>query len=83
MFARIFLMGITCMAWMRSTKDLLKLGPGNLGWIQSHGHNFLKEYGWKIIEDVGAEDLVDKYVKPTGRIFASTAIERIISAEKI
>ena len=44
---------------------------------------FLEEYGWKIIEDVGAEDLVEKYVKPTGRIFASTAIERIISAEKI
>ncbi len=43
---------------------------------------FLEEYGWRIIEDIGAEDLEEKYVKPTGRIFASTPIERIIFAVK-
>ena len=44
---------------------------------------FLKEYDYKIIEDVGAEDLEEKYVKPTGRKLKTTSIERIIFAEKI
>lgn len=44
---------------------------------------FLESYGWKLIEDVGGADLARKYVKPTGRNFASTPIERMIFAEKI
>jgi len=44
---------------------------------------FLKDYGWRIIEDVGGADLAEDYVKPTGREFKSTPIERIIFAEKI
>jgi hypothetical protein len=44
---------------------------------------FLKGYGWNIIEDIGGDDLAEKYVKPTNRKFASTPIERIIFAEKI
>ena len=44
---------------------------------------FLKEYDYKIIEDISAEDLIEKYVKPTGRNLKSTPIERIIFAEKI
>jgi methyltransferase (TIGR00027 family) len=44
---------------------------------------FLDKYGWRMIEDIGSEDLLNKYIKPTGRIFASTDIERIIYAEKI
>ena len=44
---------------------------------------FLKEYDYKIIEDISVEDLIEKYVKPTGRNLKSTPIERIIFAEKI
>jgi methyltransferase (TIGR00027 family) len=44
---------------------------------------FLDKYGWRMIEDIGYEDLLNKYIKPTGRIFESTDIERIIYAEKI
>jgi methyltransferase (TIGR00027 family) len=44
---------------------------------------FLKDYGWSIIEDIGGDDLAEKYVKPTGRKFSSTPIERIIFAEKL
>jgi len=44
---------------------------------------FLEDYGWKIIEDVCGDDLARKYVKPIGRKFASTPIERMIFAEKI
>ncbi len=45
--------------------------------------HFLKEYGYKIIEDIGAENLEEKYVRPTGRSLASTPIERIIYIEKV
>jgi methyltransferase (TIGR00027 family) len=64
-------------------KRFVETGTWKFGMDPESWPQFLEEYGWKIIEDVGAEDLVEKYVKPTGRIFASTAIERIISAEKI
>lgn len=44
--------------------------------------DFLKRYGWRIIEDVGYEELVEKYGKPAGRNLLSTPIERIVYAEK-
>jgi methyltransferase (TIGR00027 family) len=45
--------------------------------------NFLKEYGWQKIEDVGYDEMAEKYIKPTGRILASTTIERMVYAEKL
>lgn len=45
--------------------------------------NFLKEYGWQAIEDVGYDEMAEKYIKPTGRILASTPIERMVYAEKL
>jgi methyltransferase (TIGR00027 family) len=45
--------------------------------------NFLKEYGWQKIEDVGYDEMAEKYIKPTGRILASTPIERMVYAEKL
>ena len=44
---------------------------------------FLKAYGWQVIEDVGAGELNDRYVKPTGRDLGASSVERIIHAEKI
>ena len=64
-------------------KRFVETGTWKFGMDPESWPQFLKEYGWNIIEDVGVEDLEEKYVKPTGRIFASTAIERIISSEKI
>ncbi len=29
---------------------------------------FLREYGYKIIEDIGAEDIEEKYLKPTEEV---------------
>ena len=43
---------------------------------------FLKPYGWQVIEDIGAGELNDRYVKPTGRNLASASVERIIHAAK-
>ena len=43
---------------------------------------FLKEYGWQIIEDVGYDELADRYIRPTGRQLLSTLVERIVQAER-
>jgi len=45
--------------------------------------DFLKEYGWQVIEDMGYDEMAEKYVKPTGRILASTPVERMVYAEKL
>jgi methyltransferase (TIGR00027 family) len=44
---------------------------------------FLEDHGWRIIEDIGADNLAEKYLKSKGRKFVSTPIERGIFAEKI
>jgi methyltransferase (TIGR00027 family) len=45
--------------------------------------NFLREYGWQIIEDMGYDELAERYVKPTGRVLSSAPIERMVYAEKL
>jgi methyltransferase (TIGR00027 family) len=44
---------------------------------------FLDPYGWRVIEDVGYAELAERYVKLTGRNLASTAVERMVYAEKL
>jgi len=44
---------------------------------------FLKEYSWRIIEDVGYDQLAERYIRPTGRELAFTSVERIVYAEKV
>ncbi|MFN2174098.1 MAG: SAM-dependent methyltransferase [Candidatus Promineifilaceae bacterium] len=44
--------------------------------------NFLGEYGWHLVEDLGYDDLNERYMKPTGRDLPSMAIERMVYAEK-
>ena len=44
---------------------------------------FLGEYGWRVVEHLGYDELDKRYVKPTGRELQSMAIERIVSAEKV
>ncbi len=45
--------------------------------------DFLKKYGWRVIEDVGYDEMIEKYIQPTCRVLASTPIERMIYAEKL
>ena len=45
--------------------------------------DFLAEYGWRVLEHFGYEELAERYVKPTGRKLASIALERIVYAEKL
>lgn len=44
--------------------------------------SFLGEYGWQVREHVGYAELVERYVKPTGRDLGPMAIERVVRAEK-
>jgi methyltransferase (TIGR00027 family) len=44
---------------------------------------FLEDYGWRIREHLGYDELGELYVKPTGRDLAWMAIERIVDAEKV
>jgi methyltransferase (TIGR00027 family) len=43
---------------------------------------FIDEYGWRVVEHLGYDELDERYVKPTGRDLQSMAIERIVHAEK-
>jgi len=43
---------------------------------------FLGEYGWRILEHLGYDELGERYVKPTGRELLSMGIERMVYAEK-
>jgi methyltransferase (TIGR00027 family) len=45
--------------------------------------DFLRRYGWQVIEHIGYDELAERYVRPTGRELASTPIERIVYAEKV
>lgn len=44
---------------------------------------FLQGYGWRIIEDIEADDINDDYIKPNKRNLKTTNLERIVYAEKI
>ena len=43
---------------------------------------FIGEFGWRVVEHLGYDELGERYVKPTGRELQSMAIERMVSAEK-
>ena len=45
--------------------------------------DFLGEYGWRVLQHLGYDELGERYVKPTGRDLQSMAIERIVYAEKV
>ena len=45
--------------------------------------SFLETYGWLVVEQLGYEELNERYVKPTGRQLAVMAIERIVYAERL
>ena len=45
--------------------------------------SFLRTYGWRVIEDVGYDELAEKYLAPTGRRLTSTPVERMVYAERV
>jgi methyltransferase (TIGR00027 family) len=45
--------------------------------------SFLAEYAWQELEQVGAQEYTDRYLKPYGRPMAVLEIERAVFAEKL
>ncbi|ODA42751.1 SAM-dependent methyltransferase [Desulfosporosinus sp. BG] len=78
-----FLDGRAMYDWEKGYKKWVTKEIWIFGMEQRMWSNFLKDYGWEVIEDVGYDELADKYVKPSGRILASTPIERMVYAEKL
>jgi methyltransferase (TIGR00027 family) len=44
---------------------------------------FIGEYGWRVLEHLGYDELDRRFVKPTGRDLQSMAVERVVLAEKL
>ncbi|WNG50040.1 SAM-dependent methyltransferase [Archangium minus] len=63
---------------MRVKNDVWRFGL-----MPEHIADFLKEYAWRELEQVGSEELSERYVKPSGRSVPVSAIERIVYAEKL
>ena len=45
--------------------------------------DFLGVYGWRVLEHLGYEELAERYVKSTRRELLTTALERMVYAEKL
>lgn len=45
--------------------------------------DFIGEYGWRLVEQAGPDELVERYVAPTGRKLPASQIEWSAYAEKI
>lgn len=54
----------------------------HFGFAPEEVADFLQEYGWRLLEDVGYDELAKRYIKPGGRGLVSTPIERMVFAAK-
>jgi methyltransferase (TIGR00027 family) len=77
-----FLDGRVMYGWEKGYKQFVKSGLWLFGMEPEGWPDFLKEYGWRVVEDVGYDEMAEKYVKPTGRALATMPIERMVYAEK-
>jgi O-methyltransferase involved in polyketide biosynthesis len=44
---------------------------------------FLQGYGWRVIDDIGYDELASRYIGPVDRQLTSTPVERMVYAEKV
>lgn len=77
-----FLDGKSLYGWERGYKQFVASKVWLFGMAPEACPDFLRDYGWRVIEDVGYDELASKYIEPSGRRLASTPIERMVYAEK-
>jgi methyltransferase (TIGR00027 family) len=53
------------------------------GMMPEDVEGFLAGYGWRLIEQAGPDELMDRYVRPAGRNLTASEIEWSVYAEKI
>ena len=78
-----FLDGKTFYGWESGYRQFVTSKVWLFGMEPEDCPSFLKGYGWRIIEDVGYDELATKYIVPTGRHLASTPVERMVYAERV
>ena len=62
---------------------IVKRNAWHFGFNPAEVADFLRNYGWHLVEDLGYEELGERYMKPTGRDLPSMTIERMVYAEKV
>jgi methyltransferase (TIGR00027 family) len=60
----------------------VKYGVWHFGIDPEHVDDLLAEYGWIEQEQLGARELTERYIRPTGRNLPVSEIERCVHAEK-
>jgi methyltransferase (TIGR00027 family) len=78
-----FLQAENLYGWKSGYKRFVDTNIWNFGMLPDHCPVLLKEFGWRVVEDVGYDELASRYIRPTGRRLTSTAVERIVYDEKI
>jgi methyltransferase (TIGR00027 family) len=78
-----FLDGKNLYGWESGYRRFVRTKLWLFGMAPEDCPGFLKGYGLRIIEDVGYDELADRYIRPTGRRLASTPVERIVYAERL
>ncbi len=61
---------------------IVKTKAWHFGFDPAEVADFLREYGWRLVEDLSYEELNNRYMRPTGRDLPAMTIERMVFAEK-
>lgn len=64
-------------------KIIVKDKVWHFGFEPNELDSFLGEYGWRMVEHLGYDELAEQYMKPTGRELPFMTIERMVYAEKM
>ena len=69
--------------WAAMRKQMLKQGKPLwvTGYSQERIRNILDKYGFQVIEDIGREDYIERYMKPNNRETPVMDLERMLLAE--
>jgi methyltransferase (TIGR00027 family) len=78
-----FLTGEMLCSWESGYKRFVETGIWLFGMEPQDCPTLLRNYGWRLIEDVAYDELATKYISPTDRSLSSTQVERIVYAEKV
>ncbi|WP_101909446.1 SAM-dependent methyltransferase [Marasmitruncus massiliensis] len=78
-----FLDGRNADVWEKGYDDYVRRKIWIFGMEPEIWPSYLKKYGWQIIEDLGYDEMAEKYIKPTGRKLFTSPIERMVYAEKL
>jgi methyltransferase (TIGR00027 family) len=78
-----FLTGKTLYGWESGYKRFVASKVWMFGMEPEDCPAFLRSYGWRVVEDLGYDELAARYIGPTGRQLSATPVERMVYAEKI